>query len=58
LDLFVDTDGHDSATGTRADPFRTITAALAADRARGERARLWISIGTFDAAAGEHFPLA
>ncbi|MEQ1891505.1 MAG: right-handed parallel beta-helix repeat-containing protein [Planctomycetota bacterium] len=45
------------ADGTRARPFRSLTAALAAARARGWAAEVRLDVGRYDAAHGERFPL-
>jgi hypothetical protein len=57
--LFVDSRGDDAASGTRETPLRSISAALSRARSGGssDPIQIHVSIGTYDAEAGERFPL-
>ena len=56
FDYYVDATTSPGGDGSRAHPFATITAAIAASPS-GVPKRIYVAPGTYDAALGERFPL-
>jgi hypothetical protein len=56
-DYYVDSLAEEGGDGTRAKPFKTITAAVAAHAKSSRAERAWVAPGAYDEALGEKFPL-